>query len=68
MEVTDEQRQLAQQARAYGEQMQALTDSNGAKKKVGSTMFTVHIQYRSDARYKANAFNTDCTRVFIAKC
>ena len=35
MEVTDEQRQLAQQARAYGEQMQALTDTNGAKRKVG---------------------------------
>jgi hypothetical protein len=33
MEVTDEQRQLAQQARAYGEQMQALTDTNGAKRK-----------------------------------
>lgn len=34
MEVTEEQRQLAQQARAYGEQMQALTEAGGGKKKV----------------------------------
>ena len=34
MEVTEKQRQLAQQARAYGEQMQALTDTEGGKKKV----------------------------------
>ena len=32
MEVTDEQRQLAQQARMYGEQMQALSDSATGKK------------------------------------
>ena len=32
MEVTDEQKQLAQQARMYGEQMQALSDSAGGKK------------------------------------
>ena len=32
MEVTDEQRQLAQQARKYGEQMQALSESAGGKK------------------------------------
>jgi hypothetical protein len=32
MEVTDEQRQLAQQARMYGEQMQALSESVGGKK------------------------------------
>ena len=34
MEVTEEQRQLAQQARAYGEQMQALTGTDGGKQKV----------------------------------
>ena len=39
MEVTDEQRQLAQQARAYGEQMQALTDTNGPKRKVCQHFF-----------------------------
>ena len=32
MEVTDEQRQLAQQARKYGEQMQALSESAGGRK------------------------------------
>ena len=32
MEVTDEQRKLAQQARMYGEQMQALSESAGGKK------------------------------------
>lgn len=32
MEVTDEQRKLAQQARVYGEQMQALSESAGGKK------------------------------------
>ena len=39
MEVTEEQRQLAQQARAYGEQMQALTGTDGGKQKVH-----VHVQ------------------------
>ena len=34
MEVTDEQRQLAKQARMYGEQMQAISGTNGVKKKV----------------------------------
>lgn len=34
MEVSEEQRQLAQQARAYGEQRQALTDGGGRKKQV----------------------------------
>ena len=33
MEVSEEQRQLAQQARAYGEQRQALTDGGGGRKK-----------------------------------
>jgi hypothetical protein len=33
MEVTDEQRKLAQQARMYGEQMQALSESAGGKKR-----------------------------------
>lgn len=37
MEVTEEQRQLAQQARAYGEQRQALTDGGGRKKQVYTT-------------------------------
>ena len=32
MEVTDEQRKLAQQARMYGEQMQALSESAGGRK------------------------------------
>ena len=34
MEVSDEQRQLAQQARMYGEQMQAITDIKEGKKRV----------------------------------
>lgn len=34
MEVSDEQRQLAQQARVYGEQMQALSDISEGKNKV----------------------------------
>jgi hypothetical protein len=33
MEVTDEQRKLAQQARMYGEQMQALSESAGGRKR-----------------------------------
>lgn len=34
MEVSDEQRQLAQQARVYGEQMQAISGISEGKKKV----------------------------------
>ena len=37
MEVTDEQRQLAKQARMYGEQMQGITGVNKGKRKVGFT-------------------------------
>ena len=45
MEVTDEQRRLAQQARAYGEQMQALTDTNSAKRKVCQRFFVTSLFY-----------------------
>jgi hypothetical protein len=51
MEVTDEQRQLAQQARMYGEQMQALSESVGGKKK--------RVQKNDDDQYSYTGDRSD---------